>query len=270
MAALLGTAAAPGLAMAVDLTEPGHFSNGSEVPALTDPGESSLGSGSWKADPNLTGSDGKQHLIYVQGDQAGPFELGGQVSYPAPGANPRLLFPSDQNVTLGDITSISWDTKTSGPNDWFVDIFTKPDGVDDDAWYGKNFDLTANNAANSPGNGGFETHSFGPGGGAAYDDADLTDGGGLSLLTLGDLQGTYGSEEIWFVALGTATNYDGFGGNLDNVRFNYSYNGQDYNRVVDFEASEVPVPSSAGLLVAALLSLGWLACGRRSAGRLRG
>lgn len=256
-AASVSLLALPAMAEAASTTtvldQPSHFASGSEVPALTATNESSLGSGSWQADSSLNGSDGKQHLIYLQGDQPGPFETGGQTSYPTAGQNPRLLFSDTETVTIDDIVSFSWDTKTSGSTDWFVDLFTKPDGTDDDAsWYGKNFDFTVDNMVNTSSTGGFQTHTFSASGGQGFDEADRS-----LFFSLSDLQSQYGDEEIMFLALGTGTNYSGFSGYLDNFQFSYQSGGVVNSRTVDFEAAaEVPLPSTFALLGVGLLSFG--------------
>lgn len=266
------------------LMQPENFSNGSEVPALKVPGDSTLGNGSWQADPSLTGSDGQQHLIYLQGDQPGPAESG-PVSYPAAGANPRLLFPLDNNVTMGDIVSISWDTKRpSGTSatepDWFLDVFTRPDGENDAAWYGRNFDFIAGSGDDNSSFQAGEWNTWvvnGASGSAAgipvkffdndnpgfppqYIDLSAPDN---SLSGSDDIL----SEEIWFLALGTATNYDGFDGLIDNFRFSYRDNNDEIQSVVvDFEAEaasqSVPEPTT-GLVGSALAALGLVAYRRR-------
>lgn len=261
------------------LTQPENFANGNEVPALTVSGDSTLGRGAWQADPSLTGSDGQQHLIYLQGDQPGP-AAGGSVSYPTPGANPRLLFPVEAGVTIGDIVSISWDTKRpSGTSatepDWFLDVFTQPDGVNDAAWYGRNFDFIAGSGDD---NSDFQAGAWntwvanGAGGSAEgipvkffdnddpgfppqYIDLSAPDN---SLSGSDDIL----SEEVWFLALGTATNYDGFDGLIDNFRFSYRGADEVQTVVVDFEADadsqSVPEPMT-GLVGSAIAALGLLA-----------
>lgn len=249
----LAAAAAP-----VTLTQPDNFSNGSEVPALSSSAEASLGRGAWQADGSLTGNDGQQHLIYLQGDQPGPLE-GGQTSYPAAGANPRLLFPGSETVTLGDVLGLSWDTKTSGSVNWFVDLFTVADDVDDDAsWYGKNFDFTVDNTLNTSVNDGFTRHAFNADGGAAFDDA--RDGQGNVIddtpLSLADLGSAFGDEEILYIALGTGTNYAGFDGFVDNFQFSYrSDQEQTVARQIDLEPESVPAPPALALIGVGLLGL---------------
>lgn len=178
-------------------------------------------------------------------------------SYPTAGQNPRLLFPETETVTINDIVSFSWDTKTSGSNDWFVDLFTVPDGTNDDAsWYGKNFDFTVDNMVSNSTTGGFQNHKFSSSGGSAFDNEDLGNPG-KTLFSLNDLQSQFGDEEIMFLALGTATNYDGVSGYVDNFQFSYQSGSMVNTRTVDLEASaSIPLPSTLALLGVGLLSLG--------------
>ena len=244
----------PATATATVITQPDNFANEpkNEYPALKNPGTGSVGSGSWKADPNLSSG---QHLIYLQGGSAGPLDPDGQVSYGTPGKNANLLFPSNLPLTIADIESIQWDTDAGpGSGNWFIDILTKPDGEnDDESWYGKNFDLVPDNMVNTNAAAGFTTHTFDENGGTAYDDKDIGEPNRPDF-TLSELKANYGSEEILFIAVATGTGsaWDNFGGAVDNFRFAYDVGDGVVQNTVDFEATAVPVPATIWMLIGGL------------------
>ena len=264
----------------VDLREPEHFSKETgELPARTaQPG--TLGQGAWRADPAIhdgprdTGGTKRQHLIYLQGGAPGPLE-GGRKSYGAFGKDPRLLFPDpnnfndapddpDDDVRISDLQSFSFDTKTDGDQDWFVDIFTKPDqnsGTNDAPWYQTNLDFTVDGLRSEPVENGFTRHTFDDSDSVIVNrDPEDRDKGqeGSGPFTYDEMKETFGEEPIVFVALGTATNYDGFDGYVDNFQFSYQNAANEVaTRQIDLEP--VPTPGTLGLLCAALVTAGALA-----------
>lgn len=242
------------------LTDPTHFANaGANEQAAQTSATGTTGNGSWQAVPGAN-----QHIIYVQGGSNGPAE-GGPKSYATEGANPRLLFPASSSVTLGDLTNISFDTDAfdigtgagtgdGNVGDWYVNIWTKADGLNDAAsWYGDLFTLLPGDTANSAATNGFTTHKFDANGGVISRDA----GGGETSekFTLAELVASgYASEEIRFVAILTQQGIVGFDGRVDNFNFGYGLSGDAFsvNVNLDQAVSAVPLPATLPLLLAAV------------------
>lgn len=262
--------ASPTSAADVTLRNTDNFSNPNngtgEEPALTSK-TGSIGRGSWQADPDV--HPGGQHLIFLQGGSKGPLR-GGPTSYATPGKNPQLLFADDpddpgDDVTIGDIRSMSFDTKAEGSADWFIDVFTKPTetGRNDASWYKTNLDFTTNaNDAESVNN-GFLRHTFSDGDTTGEIARDLRGTGANSAFesfSFSQMQNEFGDEAIRFLALGTSTTApDDFSALVDNFQFSYAQNGvgtaQDEPTVVSrqIDLEPVPVPASFGLLGTALV-----------------
>lgn len=228
------------------LEDPNNFKSSDdgvtgETPAIVDPGYSY-----WRADD----TDDGQHMIYVQGGKAGT------EPDPADGVNPQLLWNDSEpagdggagrpetQVTMGDIVSLSWNTwKTGGAtaNDWFIDIYTKPDGTNDDYdWYGSNYEFSAGSGETD----GYASESWTTWGASADGSyQDTTDdvlatkvrrhyqgdsGTGYSdSHWLNDLPADWASESIRWVSISTGsgepgTTWGDFAGKLDSFSFTYS------------------------------------------------
>ncbi len=274
---LRGTAAiglAGGLAAAVSaeaaitrsvtLNDPSTFANetgdNNEVPALAAPGTpGTVGAGGWSADPSLTATDKKQHLIYLQGDKKGPWDNGGKITYDNTGGNAALLFPLAETVKIQDIVSISFDTNAGNPG-WFVDLTTDTGTDSDDAtWYGSNLDFTTSRLRTEDAPNGFTSYIFDDEGGSVQrDNGDLgkdSDNDGTEdhkegPFDFNKMEEEFGSEEILYIALGTSSDLNDFGAEIDNFRFTY-YNGtEEVTTLVDLEP--VPVPAALPLFATGL------------------
>jgi len=214
----------------------------------------------------------------VAGDAAPGFGTG---SFAANGATksaiqftPQQLF--GRNITVDEIASMSYYTKQDGPFttsptyvNWYLELYTTPDGNDDDAWYGRRLnmepyftpspDAPAGEWAQwSTDAGDNQLRVFDANRGASgpvfgtYQDPfwnDITAGAvdwnsfsGLYDNTPVD----YRNETVWFWGISTGSGWaNGFTGQVDGVRIELT-NGEV--GTVNFE---IPAPGTAGALALA-------------------
>lgn len=267
------------------LTDPSNFQNPGkdELPALAGPGNY------WRADATLddTPPDAEQHLIYVQGGQPGTTPDADA------GENPELLWDDvktssdnggarpDREVTVADIKSLSWTTKTqaSESNDWFVDVFTKtsdpkktsPASV---TWYDRNFDFTAS-PVNSTEQAQVDDDGWNTWEADSNDVEDPNtidvsffnndDGVGGEKFTL---DGADGSAEddglptdadeapIKWVAIGTNSEATDFSGKLDEFQITYQTSSMTSSATTRVNFAPVPTSAWGGLVLLGLLAVG--------------
>ena len=232
----------------------------------------------------------------VQGDHAPGFGSG---SFQANGStktgnvfSAAQLFGTGSTVTLGDLESFSYWTKqvvpdSGAPVNWFVQIYTAPDGTGDDAsWYGRrlNFEPYFSQNRSEPDNTWVKWSTdgstnklrvFDANRGAAqaiygtYADPFLSDltGGTINwndyYSGYVDQTFDYRNEKIAYVALSTGSDWaDGFTGQLDGFSLNWNSNGAPQTTNVNFEASgdvqAVPEPSALAMFGLGLFGLGLL------------
>ena len=165
---------------------------------------------------------------------------------------PQQLF-GESNVTIGDLSSISYFTKTSsdltGANpvgDWYVQIYTTPYTGGAASWYGdritaepyqsKGLSVTPNDWTMFQSNTGTNQLRFYNAVGGYF--GSYTDG------FLSDLSANYGSHTIKYITMGTGSDWAaGFTGQLDGLNIQLK-NGNNAN--VNFEA--VPEPGVLSLI----------------------
>lgn len=205
--------------------------------------------------PNLS-----QNWLYFQGD----------------GINhPTHLFDPSSPPTLNDIQSIAWDTDKNKPSlndnadlkDWFITIYTLDEEGNTPAgpWYNRRLQLRPWQYVDASGYaaGDWNTWYIGdaPGNAGGVPEHELyveeyTDGGAENgTYTLDQIKADFGTDQIWFVALGTSFNNESgwgpseFSSYVDNLRFDFG--GAADPTTIDLAA--VPEPSTVVLLSAALL-----------------
>lgn len=209
-----------------------------------------MGFGSWmvKGDGDGSGSDDKFELYILP--ESVPFSLG--------------------NLTVDDISEISYHTNKPFPEgdpDFYLVIYTKPDGTDDYGWYGYrlNAEPYFSNNLNAPANNwnewstdngnnqltffdSWKTGTYG-----FYGQPDLQDlqGGTINwhdynpAFTDQDID--YGKEEILFISFQTGTGWaDNFTGYIDQIKIELKSGDV---LTIDLEPTrEVPVLSDIGIL----------------------
>lgn len=171
--------------------------------------------------------------------------------YAADGDYLSSIFPAEAaSLTIADLASISYFTKTDAAipagRDWWIQIYTRPDGVDDArSWYGYKFTNNYNDHAHT---GTWQQWST---------DAGMTfnlDGSAVEL-TLAGLAAGYGSELVEMISVQTDSGWSGFDGYIDGLEITLA-NGSVGR--VNFEAVERSVPEpgmlwllGSGMLIAA-------------------
>ncbi len=195
------------------------------------------------------------------------------------------LSPNDlfgRTITFGEIADFSYWTKktTTGPTpvDWYVEIYTRADGMDDDSWYGRriNFEPYFSDNYSAPdgtwnqwstASGTNRLRAFDANRGASgpvfgtYTDpflSDLTSGpvdwsDSSSAYETGDFD--YRDEEVFFLAISTGSGWAGdFTGQLDG--FEISLNDASGSTAsVNFEAVPEPTAALAGVSLLSLVGL---------------
>ena len=137
--------------------------------------------------------------------------------YSADGDYLSAIFPAEAaGLTMADIERITYWTNrpvgTPAGRDWWIQIYTRPDTVDDCAsWYGYRF---INNYDAHVGIGPWDQHST--------DAGSMTFNGNASCeitgeLTLTDMKAAYGTELIEMFSVQTDSGWDGFDGYMDGL-----------------------------------------------------
>lgn len=165
--------------------------------------------------------------------------------YDADGNYLNILFPSDAaTLSVSDLASISYFTKrpdgTPAGRDWWVQIYTRPDGVNDAAsWYGYRLINNYNDHSNI---GDWTQYSTSTG--MTFNRNDSLAGALANVeLDLPSMISAYGSELIEMISIQTDSGWNGFDGFLDGLEITLT-NG-NVGRV-NFEA--VPEPATLGLI----------------------
>ncbi|MCO6046126.1 PEP-CTERM sorting domain-containing protein [Aeoliella sp. ICT_H6.2] len=157
------------------------------------------------------------------------------------------LFPDEAaTMTINDIANISYYTKrptgTPAGRDWWIQIYTRPDGVDDTAgWYG--YKVTNNYHDHTDIGNWVEYSTF----------SDMTFSGGplVGENTLAEMQSDIGSELVEMISVQTDSGWNGFDGYIDGLRIELQSGSVG---IVNFQA--VPEPASIALVgVAAVAGL---------------
>lgn len=182
-----------------------------------------------------------------QGPETGKTNF--HVRYDADGDYLSYLFPDDAaTLTINDIASISYYTnRPSGipsGQDWWVQVYTRPDGVNDGAtWYGYRF---INNYEDHTSTDSWTLYST--------SDIDWTfrenkiNGPEQSFA---DFKTTYGAELIEMISVQTNSGWDGFDGYIDGLVITLT-NGNVGQ--INFEA--VPLPGAVLLGILGLSAVG--------------
>lgn len=167
------------------------------------------------------------------------------------------LFPDDAaTLTIADIASISYHTLrpdgTVETRDWWVQIYTRPDDVDDaSSWYGYRF---INNYNDHTETGDWTEYSTSSGmtfhRNDKYGDASVE-------LTLDQMATVYGDELIEMISIQTDSGWDGFEGCVDGLTI--TLKNENVGQV-DFAA--VPEPTTLTIW-GAFGGLGLIAARRR-------
>jgi hypothetical protein len=142
------------------------------------------------------------------------------------------LFPTEAaDLTIADLASISYFTNraigTATGRDWWIQIYTRMDGVNDPSWYGYKF---TNNYGAHTSTGVWTQYST---------DSGMTFGG----QTLSQLAATYGNEKIEMISIQTNSSWNGFDGCVDGLTITLTSGSVGK---VNFEA--VPEPGTLSLL----------------------
>ncbi len=168
--------------------------------------------------------------------------------YNADGDYLSTIFPADAaSLTISNLASISYFTKTGTAiptgQDWWIQIYTRPDGVNDArSWYGYKFTNNYNNHAHT---GTWQQWSTDTGMTFNLD-------GSATELSMNDLASNYGNELVEMISVQTDSGWNGFDGYVDGLQITLT-NG-NVGRV-NFEGSQrsVPEPSVLWLLGAGML-----------------
>jgi hypothetical protein len=170
--------------------------------------------------------------------------------YGADGDALSALFGSQAaTLTLNDIASISYNVKSSTEH-WFLKVYTRPDGVNDQAsWYGYSF---TNDYGTIATDGAWQQWSTGSGGNL---DLDFRNGigAGTTYLDWATMQSTYGNELVEMISVQTNSG-PGTAGYMDGLEITLT------NGAVG-QVNFVPEPASL-----ALMGLGGLAVVKRRRG----
>ncbi len=263
-AIMLGGAVAS--AAALTLTNPEDYANppADEYAPTAVTGTGTVTHDSWQADMSQAGLS--QNWLYFQGD----------------GVNhPQLLFDPNAGLTINDIASISWDTnkdKTAAADsadlkDWFITIYTLDanDQSPNGPWYNRRIQLRPWEYVDATAYAAGDWNRWYVGNSPAQGDGvpeletyveDYTVGGSTNgTYTLADAKSLFGSDKLWFVALGTSFNNESgwgpgeFSSYVDNLVFDLGQAGGP----VSLNLSAVPEPASCVLLIgAAVGALGLL------------
>lgn len=213
--------------------------------------------------------------IGIAGDSAPGFSSG---SFQGNGSAKTAIYidPADlfgSSITVGDIDSISYWTKRDvsfgdvNPYlNWYAEIFTTPDGTDDDAWYGRRLNMEPYFAISpsaptdtwtqwSTDAGTNQLRVFDANRGSSgpiygtYSDPTLADITGGTVNWNSYYSGyenasyDYRDEEVWFMGISTGSGWaSGFDGQVDGVTISLK-NGD--SATVNFE---VPEPASLSVL----------------------
>lgn len=172
--------------------------------------------------------------------------------YLADGDFLSTLFPMEAaTMTINDIASINYFTNrptgTPAGRDWWIQIYTRPDGVDDErSWYG--YKVT-NNYNDHTDIGNWVEYST---------DSGMTFSGNALVgeNTLSEMQTAIGSELVEMISVQTDSGWDGFDGYLDGLRIELTSGSIG---VVNFQG----VPEPASIALVGLAAAGGLAFYRR-------
>lgn len=179
---------------------------------------------------------------------------------------------STAEYLLGDLQSVSFKTNkpTSGEqNDFFVQIYTTQDGVEDGSWFGQRITFDPRYAANlnAPAGTWNTWSTSGPENVLAIYDSANNFFGGYNGPTLAELLDPayqdddlysfsnvdYASEQILGIKIGTGSAWaSSFEGSIDDVVFDFGNRGQ---LAFDLEPAEVSAPATAGMMALSLLYL---------------
>ncbi len=176
--------------------------------------------------------------------------------YNANGNYLNILFPTDADtLSISDLSSLSYFTKrptgTPASRDWWIQIYTRPDGVNDAAsWYGYRLVNNYNDHTNIGDWTPYSTAS-----GMTFNRFDSLAGAEANNeLDLAGMISNYGDELIEMISIQTDSGWNGFDGYLDGLEIALT-NG-NVGRV-NFEA--VPEPATFALVGLALVGCvaGW-------------
>lgn len=215
---------------------------------------------SWQADmnhPNLS-----QNWLYFQGD----------------GTNhPQLLFDPDAGLTLNDVQSISWDTnknKASGIDsadlmDWFITIYTldENDETPSGPWYNRRLQLRPWEYVDDSGYAAGDWNTWYVGdapvntNGVPEIEVNVeeytADGSDNGQYALDQIKTDFGTDKLWFIALGTSFNNESgwkpseFSSYVDNLKFGLN----QASGPVNINLAAVPEPTTWLLFGTGLLGL---------------
>ncbi len=129
------------------------------------------------------------------------------------------VFPNHAaTLTLADIASIRYSTKRDASipaaRDWWIQIYTRPDGIDDSTsgWYGLRFI----NNYNEHGTGTGAWQEWSTDSGMTFQENSNAPAPG-GLMSFDDIKTTYGGELIEMISVQTDSSWDGFDGNIDGL-----------------------------------------------------